>query len=213
MPVLPAAFGSVTVSATYNFEQISLLIADPSKYMRSLLVGLARSFGFRTINEAADGQSAINLMRERHIDIIVIDGPMMPMDGYEFTKHIRNSPETPNPFLPVIMVSAHTELTQVKQARDVGVTEFLAKPISAKTMLVRFCSVIDNQRAFVRSSKFIGPDRRRHTDQAFQGQERRGVPQPAHETPPHPEGLTPGGALNQDEIKALLKEDGKEAAA
>ena len=138
---------------------------------------------------------------------------MAPMDGYDFAKHIRNSPETPNPFLPVIMVSAHTELTQVKRARDVGVTEFLAKPISAKTLLVRFCSVIDNQRAFVRSSKFIGPDRRRHTDQAFQGQERRGVPQPAPDSPPHPEGLPPGGALSQDEIKALLTDDGKEAAA
>ena len=213
MPVPSAAFGSVTVTATYNFERIILLIADPSKYMRSLLVGLARSFGFRTIYEATDGQSAINLMRERHIDIVVTDGPMAPMDGYDFAKHIRNSPETPNPFLPVIMVSAHTELTQVKRARDVGVTEFLAKPISAKTLLVRFCSVIDNQRAFVRSSKFIGPDRRRHTDQAFQGQERRGVPQPAPDSPPHPEGLPPGGALSQDEIKALLTDDGKEAAA
>ncbi len=71
MPVPSAAFGSVTVTATYNFERISLLIADPSKYMRSLLVGLARSFGFRTIYEATDGQSAINLMRERHIDIVV----------------------------------------------------------------------------------------------------------------------------------------------
>ncbi len=213
MPVPSAAFGSVTVTATYNFERISLLIADPSKYMRSLLVGLARSFGFRTIYEAADGQSAINLMRERHVDLVIVDGPMTPMDGYEFTKHLRISPETPNPFLPIIMVSAHTEVSQVKQARDVGVTEFLAKPISAKTLLVRFCSVIDNQRAFVRSSKFIGPDRRRHTDQAFQGQERRGVPQPAQDSPPHPEGLLPGGALSQDEIKALLKDDGKEAAA
>ena len=201
------------MTATYNFERSSLLIADPSKYMRSLLVGLARSFGFRTIFEAADGQSAINLMRERHIDIVVTDGPMAPMDGYEFAKHIRNSPETPNPFLPVIMVSAHTEVSQVKRARDVGVTEFLAKPISAKTLLVRFCSVIDNQRAFVRSSKFIGPDRRRHTDQAFQGQERRGMPQPAQDSPPHPEGLPPGGALSQDEIKALLTDDGKDAAA
>ena len=213
----PRGFGSDSVTATYNFERISLLIADPSKYMRSLFVGLARSYGFRSIFEAADGETALSQMRERHIDIVLVDGPMMPMDGYEFTKHIRTSPETPNPFLPVIMVSAHTELGQVKRARDIGVTEFLAKPISAKTLLVRFCSVIDNQRAFVRSQKFVGPDRRRHADQAFQGQERRVVPQPsppaAAEIPPHPEGLSPGGALNQEEIKTLLKDDtGKNAA-
>jgi CheY-like chemotaxis protein len=207
------------VTATYNFERISLLIADPSKYMRSLLVGLARSYGFRTIYEATDGQTAMHHMRERHVDVVLVDGPMAPMDGYEFTKTIRTSPETPNPFLPIIMVSAHTELGQVKKARDAGVTEFLAKPISAKTLLMRFCSVIDNQRAFVRSAKFVGPDRRRHADQAFQGQERRGVPQPAHpatgETPPLPDGLPPGGALTQEEIKTLLTDDddaGKNAA-
>lgn len=209
------------MAATYNFERISLLIADPSKYMRSLLVGLARSFGFRTVYEAADGQTALNLMRERHVDIVMVDGPMTPMDGFEFTRLIRTSPESPNPFLPVIMVSAHTEVGQVRRSRDAGVTEFLAKPISAKTLLVRLCSVIDHQRAFVRSGKFVGPDRRRHGDQDFKGEERRGVPQPSKpppgdhaEAPPHPEGLPPGGALSQEEIKALLKDDdGQNAAA
>jgi len=204
------------VSATYNFERISLLIADPSKYMRSLLIGLARSYGFRTIYEATDGESALNHMRERHVDIIVTDGPMAPLDGYELTKQIRTSPETPNPFLPVIMVSAHTELGQVKKARDMGVTEFLAKPISAKTLLVRFCSVIDNQRAFVRSAKFVGPDRRRHADQAFQGKKRRGVPQPAAsagETPPNPDGPPTGGDPSPQEAKTPRKDgEGKNAA-
>jgi two-component system, chemotaxis family, chemotaxis protein CheY len=165
------------VAQTYNFERISLLIADPSKYMRTLLVGLARSFGFRTVYEAADGQSALNILGERHVDIVLADGPMTPMDGYAFVHHVRNAPDSPNPFLPIIMVSAHTEVGQVKRARDTGVTEFLAKPISAKTLLVRLCKVVDTQRAFVRSAKFIGPDRRRHVDASYAGPERRGVPQ------------------------------------
>jgi len=211
-PVSTCDFGSDPVAGTYNFERISLLIAEPSKYMRSLLVGLTRSFGFRTVYEASDGAQAADLLRERHVDIILCDGPMSPMDGYELTKMVRTSPDSPNPFLPLIMVSAHTEVGRVKMARDIGVTEFLAKPISAKTLLLRICSVIDNQRAFVRSSKFVGPDRRRRVESSFQGQERRGVLQP--EIPPHPEGLPPGGALSQDEIKALLKtDDGGEAVA
>jgi two-component system, chemotaxis family, chemotaxis protein CheY len=169
------------VAQTYNFERISLLIADPSKYMRTLMVGLARSFGFRTVYEAADGQAALSILGERHVDIVLVDGPMTPMDGYGFVHHIRTAPDIPNPFLPIIMVSAHTEVGQVRKARDIGVTEFLAKPISAKTLLVRFCSVVDGQRAFVRSAKFVGPDRRRRVDGSFIGPERRGVPQ--HEAP------------------------------
>ena len=195
------------MASTYNFQRISLLIADPSKYMRSLLVGLARSFGFRTIYESADGQTALTLMREHHVDIVIVDGPMAPMDGFEFTRLIRTSPESPNPFLPVIMVSAHTEVGQVKRSRDAGVTEFLAKPISAKTLLVRLCSVTDHQRAFVRSAKFVGPDRRRHGDKEYKEPERRGV-LPSDDLPP-------GGLVTQEEIKALLKDDddGENAAA
>ena len=74
------------MTATYNFERISLLIADPSKYMRSLLVGLARSYGFRTVYEATDGSAALNHMRERHVDLVLTEGPMNPMDGFEFTR-------------------------------------------------------------------------------------------------------------------------------
>jgi two-component system chemotaxis response regulator CheY len=168
------------VAKTYNFEKISLLVVEPSRYMRVLLVDLARSFGFRTVFEAKDGESALTLMQERHVDIVLVDGPMEPMSGYAFIHHIRTAAESPNPFLPIVMVSAHTEKSQVMKARDTGVTEFLAKPISSKTLLMRLCVVVDSQRAFVRAASYVGPDRRRRAhDPAFLGPERRGVAQPA----------------------------------
>jgi two-component system chemotaxis response regulator CheY len=167
------------VAKTYNFQRISLLIAEPSRYMRTLLVGLSRSFGFATVFEAADGEAALNIMRERHVDIVLVDGPMEPMSGYAFVHHIRNAPDSPNPFLPVIMVSAHTAKSEVMRARDAGITEFLAKPISSKTLLSRLCSVVDTLRAFVRCATYVGPDRRRRTDPSFIGPERRGVPKPS----------------------------------
>jgi two-component system, chemotaxis family, chemotaxis protein CheY len=174
------------VAKTYNFQRISLLIVDPSKYMRTLLADVARSFGFRTVYEAADGQAALQLMTERLADIVLVDGPMEPMNGYDFTRHIRTSPDSPNPFLPIVMVSAHTERGQVMRARDIGVTEFLAKPISSKTLLTRLCAVVDGQRAFVRNPIYVGPDRRRRAhDPAYDGPDRRDVPKPAAQ-PPEP---------------------------
>jgi two-component system, chemotaxis family, chemotaxis protein CheY len=167
------------LAKTYNFERISLLVVEPSRYMRVLLVDLARSFGFRTLYEARDGESALALIREHHVDIVLVDGPMEPMDGYAFIHHIRTAADSPNPFLPIVMVSAHTEKSQVMKARDIGVTEFLAKPISSKTLLLRLCAVVDSQRAFVRATTYVGPDRRRRAhDPSFLGPERRGVPQP-----------------------------------
>jgi two-component system, chemotaxis family, chemotaxis protein CheY len=183
------------LAQTYNFDRISLIVADPSKYMRTLLVGLARGFGFRTVYEATDGEAALNHMKERHVDIVLLEGPMEPMDGFAFIRHVRSSPDSPNPFLPIIMVSAHTEIGQVKKARDAGVTEFLAKPVSSKTLLMRFCSVVDTQRAFVRCATYVGPDRRRRADPSFIGPERRGVLDAEIETLP-PAAGEPGPAFH-----------------
>ena len=62
---------------------------------------------------------------------------MKPMDGLEFTRRVRNDEHSPNPFVPIIMITGHTEKYRVEAARDAGVTEFLAKPITAQNLFIR----------------------------------------------------------------------------
>src|SRR3546814_1685570 len=78
-----------------------------------------------------------------------------------------------NVFVPIIMVTAQSEEWKVMKARDAGVTEFLVKPFSAKTMARRITVVVENPRQFVRTDEFFGPDRRRHVISNYTGQERR----------------------------------------
>lgn len=59
------------------------------------------------------------------------------------------------------MLTGYTEHQQVVEARDAGVNEFLAKPISAKPLYQRLAAIIDNPRSFVRTKSYFGPDRRR----------------------------------------------------
>lgn len=59
------------------------------------------------------------------------------------------------------------------KARDAGMTEFLVKPFSARSMARRITMVIENPRQFVRTDDFFGPDRRRHRISNYTGQERR----------------------------------------
>ena len=61
------------------------------------------------------------------------------------------------------MVTAYTELHHVITARDCGVNEYLAKPVSAKSIYSRLCSLVENERQFIRCHDFFGPDRRRRT--------------------------------------------------
>jgi CheY-like chemotaxis protein len=141
--------------------------------MRLLLIEILRAIGVRQVYEAADGAAALQIMRTEAIDIVITDLAMQPMDGIGFVKLLRNSPDSPNPVAPVIMVTGHSTQRRVAEARDVGVTEFLSKPVTARGVIDRITRVVSNPRPFVRSNDYFGPDRRRRDDPAYQGPMRR----------------------------------------
>jgi two-component system, chemotaxis family, chemotaxis protein CheY len=112
-------------------------------------------------------------MRAGIPDIIICDLNMDPIDGLEFTKMLRTANDSPGAFIPVIMMTGHTERSKVTAARDAGINELVAKPISAKTLLERIVSVIDRPRPFVKSPSYSGPCRRRGTPKDYKGPFRR----------------------------------------
>src|SRR5581483_11468752 len=124
-----------------------------------------------------DGQAAMNELRGNACDIAIVDWVMEPMDGLEFVRQVRSAEDSPNPFLPIIMMTGHTERHRIFKARDAGVTEFLAKPITAKTLLLRLMNIIEHPRPFVRAKGYFGPDRRRRSED-YSGPERRGQSKP-----------------------------------
>jgi DNA-binding NtrC family response regulator len=63
-----------------------------------------------------------------------------------------------NPYVPIIMLTGHSEKKRVIPARDAGVTEFLAKPISAKALYQRILNIVANPRPFIKSKSYFGPD-------------------------------------------------------
>jgi two-component system, chemotaxis family, chemotaxis protein CheY len=155
------------------FDNLKALIVEDNAHMRSLLRALLNSVGIREIAEAGNGQSAIALLRERKSDLVLSDLAMKPMDGLEFTRRVRNDEHSPNPFVPIIMITGHTEKHRVEAARDAGVTEFLVKPITAHSLFSRIAEIVERPRAFVRCEGYFGPDRRRKTIDSYAGPWRR----------------------------------------
>jgi len=99
---------------------------------------------------------------------------VMPIfDGLELTQMIRQPGTNANPFVPIIMLTGHSEKKRIVGARDAGVTEFLAKPISAKALYERVLNVVANPRPFIKTKTYFGPDRRRNSAQNYVGPERR----------------------------------------
>jgi DNA-binding NtrC family response regulator len=83
--------------------------------------------------------------------------------------------------VPVIMITGHSTIRRVAEARDVGVTEFLSKPVTARGVIERINRVVENPRPFVRTGDYFGPDRRRRQDAAYQGPFRRANDKPTHD--------------------------------
>lgn len=158
----------------YDFETMKVLVADDSRPMRSLIKSFLLGFGVKEMFEAADANEAFEEVKTCEPDIVITDWRMPPTDGLDLVREIRMNMESPNPYLPIIMLTGFTELHRVKQARDAGVTAFLAKPISAAALYRRLCTVIDDQRPFVRVGEFFGPDRRaKRRSEPYMGVERR----------------------------------------
>ena len=158
----------------YNLSKLRVLVVDDSKNMRMLVKTILNALGVQTVREAADGQTAMQELRAGPIDVAIVDWVMEPMDGLEFVRQVRTAEDSPNTFLPIIMMTGHTEKHRIFKARDSGVTEFLAKPITAKTLLLRLTNIIENPRPFVRAKGYFGPDRRRRSED-YSGPERRGM--------------------------------------
>jgi two-component system chemotaxis response regulator CheY len=156
----------------YRFDRLRVLVVDDNVHMRRLVITILQAFGVTMIFEASSGESAWDLIREHNPDIVVLDWVMEGMSGIDLIKVIRANPLSPNPFVPTIMLTGHTSLEHVQEARDAGANEFIAKPVSVKTMMSRLSSVIEHPRPYVRTKAYFGPCRRRR-NQEHAGGERR----------------------------------------
>jgi two-component system, chemotaxis family, chemotaxis protein CheY len=156
-----------------DFGRLRFLLIEDNPHMRRIVRALLYGFGAREVYEAEDGAAGIEAFTQNVPDIVITDWVMPIFDGLELTKMIRQPDANANPFVPIIMLTGHSEKRRVMAARDAGVTEFLAKPISSKALYQRILNVVANPRPFIRTETYFGPDRRRNTNANYIGPERR----------------------------------------
>lgn len=125
----------------------NILVVDDDKNTRLLLKAVLEAENY-TVVTAADGEEALAAMEHSHIDLVVLDVMMPKMDGYTFTKTLRNADNN----LPILMVSAKQLPADKKQGFLVGTDDYMTKPIDEEEMLLRI-------RALLRRAK-IANDRR-----------------------------------------------------
>lgn len=144
-----------------TLKHVSILIVDRNPLLRNVFRRVLRELGAEDVETANNIDDGFSKCQDLNSDIVLVDWSP-GCNGLELLDAIRNDPGSVNCFAPVIVASAYTEAKAVISARDMGMSEFLAKPVSAQALYKRIVRVVIEQRAFVRSSAFFGPDRRRH---------------------------------------------------
>ncbi len=158
-----------------------MLVVDDNDHMRRLLRAILEALGIRQVRDVENGMVALNDSRLNIPDVIITDMMMTPIDGLEFARMLRDDPAHPATHVPVMMVTGYSEKHHVEAARDAGVSEFLAKPVTADGVEARLRSVVENPRRFIRTNSFVGPDRRRRQVPVSSDEKRRAEDHPLRE--------------------------------
>ena len=156
----------------------TIILADPNPFMRSVTRQVLATFGAEKIIETDSIKSLIGSADLTEADLIIAE--LFFSDGslLEFMKETRASLGKEK-FIPVLLISAYTMRSWIFAARDAGIDEIIAKPLTVKSIISRIKEVVENRRAFIETAKYFGPDRRRRAGHPPTNKERRINPQGA----------------------------------
>jgi two-component system, chemotaxis family, chemotaxis protein CheY len=146
-----------TKALAARFAATKVLVVDDEHYMRKVVRTLLMSIGIRTVYEAPDGPAGLELIRSMAPDVVIVDWQMPGLDGAGFVRMVRSPDTFPFPNVPIIMLTGHGERSRVVEAVQIGVNEFLLKPVSSKALQSRMVSVLTRPRPMVQSGSYYGP--------------------------------------------------------
>ena len=166
----------------YNLDRFCILLVEDSAFIRSLLLNTLQLMGVGTVKTCEDGAQAIDFLKlvqndpmkagVQQVDIIISNWSMSPVDGMMLLRWVRRHKESPDRFIPFVMISGYSEPERVHEAREMGTNEFLTKPFTMAAVYQKVLSIIDRPRQFVHTASYFGPDRRRQAV-PHKGAERR----------------------------------------
>ncbi len=144
-----------------DLSKCTILVVEKKTLLCSVLMDVFSISGVPTLLSTADPEIAFDRFKAMPIDIVMIEGPPN-LDSMDFLERLRTDPDSPNPFVPVIIRTANAALPDACRAWDLGMTEYLTKPASANHIHSRIVSMVERNRQFIKVGDFFGQERRHH---------------------------------------------------
>lgn len=130
---------------------INILIVEDDKSLRRLMEVFLKQNGYE-VYLAEDGEKAIEIFEDKHIDLVICDIMMPKVSGYELVKDLRNS----NYELPILMVTAKETIEDKRKGFLVGADDYMVKPIDLDEMLLRINALLRRSRISNEHKLIIG---------------------------------------------------------
>ena len=146
-----------------QLEALKVLVVDDEPTMRKVTRSLLQAIGVKTIYEANDGNSGLEAIRTLGPDVVILDWEMPSPNGPEFMRAVRAPDSFPMPDVPIIMLTGHSERSRVLEAMQLGVNEYLIKPVSSTALLARIVSILAKPRRMTKQGDYYAPEPRKPT--------------------------------------------------
>ncbi|HYC73384.1 response regulator [Brevundimonas sp.] len=183
-----------------NLEHITVLLIDDNLQALDILSSVIQGFGVREQIRCNSAVEATEVIRRRPVDLVLVDCAMPEMDGYDFTRWLRGEAPAPTRQTPVIMITGHAAASRVHKSRDCGASFVVTKPLTPQVLLQRIIWLSTDEREFIQSETYVGPDRRvRNVGPPLDTAGRRKGDLSAHV------GAAVGANMDQSDIDSLFK--------
>jgi two-component system chemotaxis response regulator CheY len=120
-------------------KSMNVLVVDDYKTMIRIMRGLLDQLGFKNVDDAVDGTTALEMLKHKDYGLILSDWNMQPMTGYDLLKAVRAEPRTKN--TPFVMVTAEAKTENVIAARQAGVNNYIIKPFNLAVLKQKLTTV------------------------------------------------------------------------
>ena len=118
-----------------------ILVVEDNPNARKLMEAVLKQNGYEPLL-AADGVETLEVLDNKHVDLIVLDVMMPRMDGYEFTETLRSS----GCELPILMVTAKEKPADKRKGFIIGTDDYMVKPVDEEEMILRIAALLRRSR-------------------------------------------------------------------
>ncbi|GEM_PF-1071989 len=137
------------VSTARQLAALDIYVVEDNAQTRRMIATVLRTLGVGSVRDSGDARTALAEVRHKAPGIVISDWEMSPMGGAQFLRELRHESSGAAAKVPVIVLSAHSNLAVIRSALEAGANQFLAKPVVPGKLLERIEFVLNDRRQLV----------------------------------------------------------------